>query len=231
MDGMCRPFLNSEGDFERMLGFRFSLKSLLGLFVVVAIAIVLTTQWRYRGRLTTYFLDPSSTEAKALLASPLLAGDEVLPTAEYRANYRDVRWLFSKAEDSVALSGGLQADFDNDRVVIRTSEPDDLKQLILKMSEADRLEEDHGVIRGIAVDENDHPVANLPVDLLGPTQCLNAYLTRPDGSFSVPVEFTPSDDYTLRFRRSYAETYQTMPFSLGKSKREVVVRVVIPQKG
>ncbi|WP_144973172.1 hypothetical protein [Bremerella volcania] len=192
---------------------------------------MITTQWRYRGRLTTYFLDPTSAEAKALLASPVLAADELLPTAEYRANYRDVRWLFSKAEDAVAISGGLQADFDNDRVVIRTSEPDDLKLLIAKMSEADHLEEDHGVIRGIAVDENDRPVANLPVDLLGPTQLVNAYLTRPDGSFSVPVEFTPSDDYTLRFRRSYAETYQTMPFSLGKSKREVVVRVVIPQKG
>ncbi|WDI41912.1 hypothetical protein [Bremerella sp. P1] len=214
-----------------MFGFRFSLKSLLGLFVVVSIAIVVTTQWRYRGRLTTYFLDPTSAEAKALLSSPVLADDEVLPTAEYRANYRDVRWLFSKAEDAVALSGGLQADFDNDRVVIRTSEPGDLKQLIRKMAEADHLEEDHGVIRGIAVDENDRPVANLPVDLLGPSQCLNAYLTRPDGSFSVPIEFTPSDDYTLRFRRSYAETYQTMPFSLRKSKREVVVRVVIPQKG
>ena len=214
-----------------MFGFRFSLKSLLGLFVVVSIAIVITTQWRYRGRLTTSFLDPTSAEAKALLAAPVVAEDEILPSAEYRANYRDVRWLFSKAEDAVALSGGLQADFDNDRVVIRTSELDDLKLLISKMSEADHLEEDHGVIRGIAVDENHRPVANLPVDLLGPTQLVNAYLTRPDGSFSVPVEFTPSDDYTLRFRRSYAETYQTMPFSLGKEKREVVVRVVIPQKG
>ncbi|MEW4564515.1 hypothetical protein AB1K70_18385 [Bremerella sp. JC770] len=214
-----------------MLGFRFSLKSLLGLFVVVSIAIVVTTQWRYRGRLTTYFLDPTSAEAQALLASPVVADGEVVPTAEYRANYRDVRWLFSKAEDAVALSGGLQADFDNDRVVIRTSEADDLKKLISKMAEADHLEEDHGVIRGIAVDEYDRPVANLPVDLLGPIQLVNAYLTRPDGSFSVPVEFTPSDGYTLRFRRSYAETYQTMPFSLGKSKREVVVRVVIPQKG
>ncbi|MBA2115284.1 hypothetical protein [Bremerella alba] len=214
-----------------MLGFRFSLKSLLGLFVVVSIAIVITTQWRYRGRLTTYFLDPTSVEAKALLVSPVLADDEILPTAEYRANYRDVRWLFSRAEDAVSLSGGLQADFDNDRVVIRTSQPEDLKQLISKMVAADHLEEDHGVIRGIAVDENDRPVANLPVDLLGPTQCLNAYLTRPDGSFSIPVEFIPSDDYMLRFRRSYAETYLTMPFSLGKSKREVVVRVVIPQKG
>jgi len=214
-----------------MFGFRFSLKSLLGLFVVVSIAIVLTTQWRYRGRLTTYFLDPSSAEAQALLASPVLADDEVLPTAEYRANYRDVRWLFSRAEDAVALSGGLQADFDNDRVVIRTSEPADLKRLISKMAEADHLEKDHGVIRGIAVDEQNKPVANLPVDLLGPIQCRNAYVTRPDGSFSLPVEFTPSDDYTLQFRRSYAETYQTMPFSLGESKREVVVRVVIPQKG
>lgn len=214
-----------------MLGFRFSLKSLLWLFVVVSIAIVITTQWRYRSRLTTYFLDPTSAEAKALLASPVVANDVILPTAEYRANYRDVRWLFSRAEDAVPLSGGLQADFDNDRVVIRTSEPEDLKRLISKMTEADHLENDHGVIRGIAVDENDRPVANLPVDLLGPTQCLNAYLTRPDGSFSVPIEFTPSNDYTLRFRRSYAETYQSMPFSLGKSKREVVVRVVIPQKG
>ena len=214
-----------------MFGFRFSLKSLLGIFVIVSIAIVLTTQWRYRGRLTTSFLDPTSAEAQALLATPVVADDELLPTAEYRGNYRDVRWLFSKAQDDVELSGGLQADFDNDRVVIRTAKPSELKQLISKMAAADHLEEDSAVIRGIAVDENNKPVANLPVDLLGPTQLLNAYLTRPDGSFSLPVELTPSDDYTLRFRRSYAETYQSMPFTLGKSKREVVVRVVIPQKG
>ncbi|GAA4421341.1 hypothetical protein [Bremerella cremea] len=216
---------------ENMRGIRFSLKSLLGLMVVISLAIVLTTQWRYRERLVTRFLDPDSVEARSLLAKPIVEADEGLSTAQYRANYRDVRWLFSMAENDIALSGGLQAEFDNDRVVIQTADGENLKRFIAHMEEADRLPDDHAVIRGIAVDENDHPVANLPIDVLGPTQCLNAFLTRPDGSFSLPVEFLPSDGYTLRFRRSYAESYRTMPFQLGKSKREVVMRVVIPQKG
>ena len=211
-----------------MLGLRFSLRRLLGLFVVISLALVIVDKWRSLGRVDTRFLDPQSAEADKLLAQPVVATDERLPTAEFRANYRDVRWLFSKAETMVEMSGGLEADFDNDRVVIRTRSSEDLKQLIALMSHADQLGEDHAVVRGIAVDENNRPIPNLPVDLLGPTQCLNTYLTRPDGSFSVPVLFTPGSDYTMRFRRSYAETYETMPFTLGKSKREVVMRVVIP---
>lgn len=214
-----------------MGAFRFSLRSLLGLVVIVSIAIVVTMQWHYRERLVTRFLDPDSAEAKALLAQPIVEADQGLSTAQYRANYRDVRWLFSQAENNIALAGGLQAEFDNDRVVIQTIDGENLKRFIAEMAAADHLSQDQAVIRGIAVDENDNPVANLPVDLLGPTQCLNAYLTRPDGSFSLPVDFLPSDGYTLRFRRSYVETYQTMPFKLGQSKREVVMRVVIPQKG
>ncbi len=214
-----------------MNGFRFSLKTLMGLVVVVSVTIVLVTQWQYHDRLATRFLDPQSAEAVALLASPVLIEDEGLPTAQFTANYRDVRWLFSRAENRVAISGGLQADFANDRVIIRTDQSDDLKKLVAEMAQADRLEGDFSVIRGIAVDQHDRPIPYLPVDLLGPTQCMNEYLTRADGSFSVPVQVKPSDDYTLRFRRSYAETYQTMPFSLGKSKREVVMRVIIPQKG
>ena len=210
-------------------GFRFSLKGLLGLFVIVSLIIVLGTKWHYRGRLATRFLDPQSTEADAMLATPVLVKDEPLPTAQFTANYRDVRWLFSRAENSVPLSGGLQADFDNDRVIIRTEESNDLKRLITEMSEADHLDGNFSVIRGIAVDQNDKPVAHWPVDLIGPTLCMNEYATRADGSFSLPVEASPGDDYTLRFRRSYAETYQTMPFSLSKTKREVVMKVIIPQ--
>lgn len=214
-----------------MFGFRFSLKTLMGLFVVVSVAIVLITKWQYRDRLVTRFLDPQSAESLALLATPVVIDDEGLPTASFTANYRDVRWLFSRAENTVPLSGGLQADFANDRVIIRTDESDDLKKLVAEMSQADRLEGDYSVIRGIAVDEHDRPIAYLPVDLIGPTSSMNEYLTREDGSFSVPVKVKPSDDYTLRFRRSYAEVYKSMPFSLGKSKREVVMRVIIPQKG
>lgn len=212
-----------------MFGLRFSLKRLLGLFVLISVALVAVDKWRSLGRVDTRFIDPTSVEAKNLLAQPVVAADEGRPTAEFRANYRDVRWLFTKAETMVAMSGGLEADFDNDRVVIQTARVDDLKQLIALMSEADQLGEDHAVVRGIAVDEDNHPIANLPVDLLGPTKSLNTHWTRPDGSFSVPVKFTPSDDYSMRFRRSYAETYETMPFSLGESKREVVIRVIIPR--
>lgn len=214
-----------------MFGIRFSLKTLMGLILVVSVVIVLATRWQYRDRLATRFLDPQSAEATALLVKPLVIEDETVPTAQFTANYRDVRWLYSRAENSVAISGGLQADFANDRVIIRTDKSEDLNKLVAEMAQADRLEGDYAVIRGIAVDEHDRPVPYLPVDLIGPTLSKNEYLTRADGSFSLPVQVKPSDDYTLRFRRSYAETYQTMPFSLGKSKREVVMRVIIPQKG
>ncbi|WP_147274129.1 hypothetical protein [Bremerella cremea] len=214
-----------------MFGIRFSLKTLMGLVVVVSVLIVLATKWQYRDRLVTSFLDPQSVEATALLALPVLVEEEGLSTAKFTANYRDVRWLFTRAENRVALSGGLQADFANDQVIIRTDQSDDLKKLVAEMTQADRLEGDYAVVRGVAVDQHNRPVAYLPVDLIGPTPSMNECLTRADGSFSVPVQVKPSDDYSLRFRRSYAETYKTMPFSLGKTKREVVMRVIIPQKG
>src|SRR5690606_38871717 len=142
-----------------MFGIRFSLKTLMGLFVVVSVLIVVATKWQYRDRLATSFLDPQSVEATALLASPVLVEDEGLPTAKFTANYRDVRWLFTRAENRVAISGGLQADFANDQVIIRTDQSDDLKKLVAEMTQADRLEGDFAVVRGIAVDQHNQPVA------------------------------------------------------------------------
>lgn len=214
-----------------MFAIRYSLRTFFGLIVVVSVSIALGTQWRYYDRLETRFIDPGSAEADALLAKPILATSEEIPTATYTANYRDVRWLFSIAQNQVDLEGGLQADFDNDRVILRTTHRSDLKKLIENMAGMDRLEGQHVVIRGLAVDADDRPVAYVPVDLLGPTDLAHQCRTRADGSFSLPVEAQPGVGYALRFRRSYVESYLSMPFSLGEEKREVVLKVVVPEEG
>lgn len=214
-----------------MFDFRYSLRTLLGLIVLVSILIAVGTQWRYYDRLNTRFLDPGALEAQTLLIEPLVVESEGVSTVEYTANYRDVRWLFSQAQDEVELSGGLQAEFDNDRVVLRAARAGDLQQLVKHMTQADRLEGDHAVIRGVAVDEQERPVPYVPVDLLGPTLHSNQCLTRADGSFSLLVQARLGNGYALRFRRSYVQSYLSMPFTLEAEKREVVLKVVLPSEG
>lgn len=201
----------------------------MGVLLAVSMATGLLLHWRQKDRVATRFLDPDSREAQALLVRPVVVEAGNLATGQYTANYRDVRWLFSVAQANISVTGGLQADFDNDRVTIQTANPVDLKRLINEMQRYDHLDEHHAVVRGVAVDQHNRPVPHLPVDLTGPARHAHYFRTRGDGSFSVPVEMTPGTGYALRFRRSYARSYMSMPFRLGSDKREVVVKVIIPQ--
>jgi len=207
---------------------RFSIQALLAIVLVASIMLAATTQWRYSGRVRTQFLDPASAQALSLLATSKLVLDGDPPTAEYISNYQNVHRLFSIAEDAIELQGGLRADFDNDRLVLQTSSPNDMQQIIDIMRKNDVLGQKDVVVRGILLDPLRQPISGMPVDLMGPLSKVNHCRTRSDGTFSLPAKLQTGNDYSLRFRRSFAETFTSMPFAINPKKREIVVQVTIP---
>ncbi|WP_146428909.1 carboxypeptidase-like regulatory domain-containing protein [Blastopirellula retiformator] len=208
---------------------RISLRALLIGIALLSLPLAYWTHWRYSDRAQVGWLRVDSPQAQQLLGEVEIATDADMPTAAYTANYVDVRRLFQKAESSVRPSAALQVDFDNDRVVIRCEDALELRALVAAMQQADLRSPDQFVIRGIVVNRDGLPIAGAAIDLIGPRTIENYFRTRPDGSFSMPINAPEGDGYALQIRADQNHPILTTPFSLDEMQRERIARVRLPR--
>lgn len=217
--------------------FQFGLTGLLSAIAAVAVVAAYWTSWRFNDRADTTLFSPGSAEAECLLPPSV-----ILPTGKGRvgsftARYRDVRWLFAEAQNSLSETSGYRAEFDQDRLILECPRRADLKAVFDEMSRLDRLEAGSFVIRGVVLDHQGQPCARLALDLLGPHPSTGVFKTRADGTFTIPVSSPSGDGYYLRVRREFANSQLSRPFKLESGHPEVIVRLRVrselatPQKG
>ncbi|MFI4877054.1 MAG: carboxypeptidase-like regulatory domain-containing protein [Blastopirellula sp. JB062] len=207
---------------------RISLRGMLVAVAMLSLPLAYLTQWRYADRAQVGWLQADSTQAQQWLGKIKIAVDADLPTAAYTSNYVDVRRLYQMAESSVRPSAALQADFDNDRVIVRCEDPRELKALVEAMRQADRRSPDQFVIRGRVVNRDGLPISGAAIDLVGPWSIENYFRTREDGSFSMPVNAPAGDGYALQIRADQNHPILTPPFSLHNQQRERIAQIRLP---
>lgn len=207
--------------------FQYGLSALLGAMATVAVVAAYWTTWRFNDRADTTLFSPGSAEAEQLFPEAVILPSGKGRVGSFTARYRDVRWLFAEAQNSLGDTSGYRAEFDQDRLILECPRRAELETVFDEMSRLDRLEAGSFVIRGVVLDPQGQPCARLALDLLGPHPSTGVFKTRADGTFTIPVRSPPGSGYCLRVRREFANSQLSRPFELEPSRPEVIVRLTV----
>jgi len=207
--------------------FQYGLPALLGAIATVAVVAAYLTSWRFNDRADTTLFSPGSAEAERLFPEAVILPSGKGRVGSFTARYRDVRWLFAEAQNSLGDTSGYRAEFDQDRLILECPRRVELEAIFAEMSRLDRLQTGSFVIRGVVLDHQGKPCARLALDLLGPHPSTGVFKTRADGTFTIPVSSPPGGGYVLRVRREFANSQLSRPFELEPGRPEVIVRLKV----
>ena len=195
---------------------------------VVAIVLSSISTWRYLSLARIEWLAPSSAAARQLWTEPVVAKRGVDFTAVFTPKFRDVSDLYAiEVQTKPAWQGSFGRQVDHPRQTIRleSSHQPRLEETLSAMAKSDLPKKGWFAIRGMVEDREGRPVADAMVDLMGSYVYVNHFQTRPDGTFTMPIQAPPGRGYYFRVRYGGNRRMKTDRFALTDGNRELVARI------
>jgi hypothetical protein len=187
---------------------QFSLRTLTIACTVVAVAFSAWYSWQWWSLARLTWIDPASPEARGLLVEPSIVEKDGKFQASFRPRHRgapgllDLAWAKVVGANTHPIANSLTTRTLHQAHEI-TMESDGrvyLEALLTALQKADVPQPGVRVIHGRVADSAGEPVGGATVDLLGPYVYINHFQTRPDGTFTMPLEAPPQSGYWLRIR-------------------------------
>lgn len=209
---------------------QFSLRTLMIACTLVAVAFSAWYSWQWWRLARLTWIDPASPEARGLLAEPSIVEKDGKFRASFRPRHRSVGSV-RKAAGPVSLEGGGSMNTHwrtYGEIDLESGGRACLERYLAALQKADVPQPGVRMIQGRVEDSSGEPVGGAAVDLLGPYVYINQFQTRPDGTFTMPLDAPPQSGYRLRIR--YAgdtKRMETPSFTLSDdlAPRFVLVRV------
>jgi hypothetical protein len=187
---------------------QFSLRTLLIAVTLVALILGGVGWWRMVNLAQVRWLDPASPEAVELVASirivRIAENGEGKPLMVYETR-----------------NGSMH-------VKVVCGDRDEMEKHLRSLRDIDELGPGEMVICGHVVDAEGSAVGDATISLMGSYYGNNHFLTREDGTFTMPITPDEGWGYYLRIRPQDREPETTGRFSLSYDEPERVVIVQLP---
>jgi len=208
---------------------QFSVRTLMIGVTLVAIGLSAVMSWRYINQAKIEWLEPSSAAAGQLWAEPVVTQEGGEFTAVYRSRFRDEEELYAAELTGRMVPGGgsfgMQMDQLRQSIKLKSSDRSHLEDRLAALAEADVPKRGWFAIRGVVENRDGRPVPDARVDLMGSSVYINHFITREDGTFTMPLQAPPGPGYYLRIRYGGNRRMNTARFTLSDDNRELVVRI------
>jgi hypothetical protein len=220
-----------------MPSLRFSLRTLLLVTALVAIALVSWLEYRQAYFCQIRWLTPGSAAANSLFPiTEIRQLSDGTHRFTYYMRHRDVQSLMSSA---VLKRGDFELQTTEQSIEMKSPDVEMLKKSLQALNAADKRKPGTFVIRGRVIDRNGKPVAGATVDLMGSFVLINYFDTRDDGTFTMPLydaggpTVPAGSGYYLCVRPTdrseYPPPWNTTTFSLSPDNPELDIEIIMPR--
>jgi len=211
--------------------FQFSLRALLALMAIAALAVWGGIWWSQRNWARLSFLNAASPEAAFVTTQHRIEQDGNGYKVVFHTRYQDVykvffavgnRWSDSPAEEPSLVNDLYQ------HLHATSADMAKIQAAVVKWQAVDVPIPGRFVINGIVRDSSGLPVEDADVDLIGQNPFAGECRTRSDGSFSMQPKQHPKGICFLKIHRQGGEEVRTREFTVNETDKEYIVSIRLP---
>ena len=202
---------------------QFSLRTLMIGVTMVAVGLSSVSTWHYLSLARIEWLAPASVAARQLVTKPVVIELDDGFSATYASKFLPVDELLKMATE--AQRSGRTTLHHRHTITVQSSDKSHLEEMLAALAKADAPKKGWFAIRGVVEDREGRPVADAMVDLMGSYVYINHFQTRPDGTFTMPIQAPPGRGYYFRVRYGGNRRMKTDRFALTDGNRELVARI------